>query len=217
MNTSSYPLCTAFEGHRRIASGSLDAVALSVKKASRKDASEAILVFEDATGHVIDLDLRGSRADIIARLPRTAEPDVPSQATDGGTESPMDEPRGRGRPKLGVVAREVTLLPRHWDWLASQPGGASIALRKLVESARRSSEASDRARRRMEAGYRFMSAMAGNLPGFEEATRSLFSNDRARFESFVAKWPADVRTYAIQLAFTADEGDAHEYTIRVGR
>ncbi len=83
-----------------------------------------------------------------------------------GTTNQPAEPRGRGRPKLGVVAREVTLLPRHWDWLNAQPGGASVALRKLVEQARRANGDADRARAAREAAYHFMSAMAGDLPAF---------------------------------------------------
>ena len=111
------------------------------------------------------------------------------------------EPRGRGRPKLGVVAREITLLPRHWDWLNSQPGGASVALRKLVEEARRGSGDRDRIRSAQEAAYHFMSAIAGNLPGFEEASRALFAYDRRRFGDLIAAWPEDVRDHVIKLAF----------------
>jgi hypothetical protein len=117
------------------------------------------------------------------------------------------ETRGRGRPKLGVVPREVTLLPRHWDWLNTQPGGASVALRKLVEEARRTSGSADRRRVAHESAYRFMSAVAGNLPGFEEATRSLFADDERRFAELVADWPSDVRDYAVMLAFTDRSDD----------
>jgi hypothetical protein len=111
------------------------------------------------------------------------------------------EPRGRGRPKLGVVAREVTLLPRHWEWLGTQPGGASVALRKLVEEARRTSGDRDRSRAARDAAYHFMSAMAGNLPGFEEASRALFADDRRRFAGLIAGWPDDVRDHTVKLAF----------------
>jgi hypothetical protein len=149
-----------------------------------------LLAFDDATGAVIDLDLRGSRADVAARLAAAA----------GETPAP---PRGRGRPSLGVVAREVTLAPRHWEWLATQPGGASAALRRLVEEARRSSGGKDRERMAQEAAYRFMAAMAGDLPGFEEATRALFAGDRQRFERLAAQWPSDVGAYAMKLAAPA--------------
>ena len=112
------------------------------------------------------------------------------------------EPRGRGRPRLGVVAREVTLLPRHWEWLGAQPGGASVALRKLVEAARRSSGDLDRSRAARDAAYHFMSAMAGNLPGFEEASRALFADDRRQFVALIAGWPGDIRDHIVKLAFS---------------
>ena len=112
-------------------------------------------------------------------------------------------PRGRGRPKLGVVAREVTLLPRHWEWLAAQPGSASVTLRRLVEDARKSGGAKQRARAARDAAYAFMHALAGDFPGFEEAIRALYADDRTRFENQVTDWPADVRDYAIRLAFGA--------------
>jgi hypothetical protein len=157
-----------------LASGPLYEVAQTVK-----NASGTILIYDDATGHVIDLDPR--------------QPPTPP---------PACEPRGRGRPKLGVVAREVTLLPRHWDWLGTQPGGASVAIRKLVEEARRTSGDRDRRRAARDAAYHFMSAAAGNLPGFEEAARALFADDRRRFALLIAGWPEDVRDYATKLAFS---------------
>ena len=116
-------------------------------------------------------------------------------------------PRGPGRPKLGVVAREITLLPRHWEWLAQQPGGASVAIRKLVEEARRTGEDKDRIRAGQEAAYRFMSAMAGNKPHYEEAIRALFAGDPVRFEELIAGWPADVRDHAARLAERAFRRD----------
>ncbi|MGH8444214.1 MAG: DUF2239 family protein, partial [Solimonas sp.] len=127
---------------------------------------------------------------------RYAAPAPAAEEEAGG-----EEPRGRGRPKLGVVAREVTLLPRHWDWLATQPGGASVALRKLVEDARRANAEKDRTRARHERAYHFISAIAGNLPGFEAATRALFADDGATFRKHIAKWPRDVREHAARLGF----------------
>jgi hypothetical protein len=107
-----------------------------------------------------------------------------------------------------VVAREVTLLPRHWEWLNGQPGGASVALRKLVEQARRANGDADRQRAAREAAYHFMSAMAGNLPGFEEAARALFADDRRSFAARIAAWPADIRDHIVKLAY-ADRADQH--------
>jgi hypothetical protein len=191
--TSSF---TAFEGERRLASGPLDEVALAIKHAGPQ-AVAPIVIFDDLTGRSLDLDLRGSDADVLARLARDSEPGKTSDAA-----APTSEPRGRGRPKLGVVAREVTLLPRHWEWLNAQPGGASVALRKLVEQARRASGDADRARAAREAAYHFMSAMAGNLPGFEEATRALFADDRRRMAGHIATWPADIRDHVVKLAYS---------------
>ena len=160
-----------------------------------RDAAEDVmfLVFDDTTGRAIDIDIRGTIPDVITSLP-------PMPLSE---ETPS-EPRGRGRPRLGVVAREVTLLPRHWDWLGSQPGGASVALRKLVDEARRVRGDRDRIRGAQEAAYRFMSAMAGNLPGFEEAARALFAYDSPRFVDLIAAWPEDLREHAVKLALGCD-------------
>lgn len=202
--TESFPMtCTAFDGARLLSTGALPDVALAVKKASEAGALGPLLAFDDMTGKIVDLDLRGSTADVVARL------SMPPNAASGGeneAEEAMAEPRGRGRPKLGVIGREVTLLPRHWEWLASQPGGASIALRKLVEEARRSGAEKEKRRLAQEAAYRFMSAMAGDLPGFEEAARALFADDRARFAREIGNWPEAVRAYASRLAYGARDG-----------
>src|SRR5689334_10610495 len=187
---------TAFEGERRLASGPLGEVALAIKRVERQ-ASAPIVIFNDVTGRSVDLDLRGSDADIVARLAPNLE-----QGKTGEAVSAASEPRSRGRPKLGVVAREVTLLPRHWEWLNAQPGGASVALRKLVEQARRATGDADRARAAREAAYHFMSAMAGNLPGFEEAARALFADDRRRMSGHIATWPADIRDHVVRLAYS---------------
>jgi hypothetical protein len=188
---------TAFEGERRLVSGSLADVALAVKKTSDADLTATIVIFNDSTGRTLDLDLRGTSSEILKRLPPTTVSSDPPPA-----DSSASEPRGRGRPRLGVVAREVTLLPRHWEWLGAQPGGASVALRKLVEEARRANGDKDRSRAARDAAYHFMSAMAGNLPGFEEASRALFAGDRRRFVGLVAAWPVDIRDHAVQLAFS---------------
>jgi hypothetical protein len=195
MADSTRPQFTAFIGPQRLASGPLAEVAIAVMNASRRPAAPPIIIFADATGQPIDLDLRGTERDVVARLPQPA----PDAATE---ESPATEPRGRGRPKLGVVAREVTLLPRHWEWLGAQPGGASVALRKLVDEARRANGDADRTRAARDAAYRFMSVMAGNLAGFEEASRALFADDRRKFVAMIAGWPDDIRDHIVKLAFS---------------
>ncbi|MBR0819154.1 DUF2239 family protein [Bradyrhizobium liaoningense] len=185
---------TAFQGQRRLASGSAGEVALVVKRMAPPP-DEPIIIFEDGTGRSIDFDLRGGDREVLARLAKLVPPPVEETV-------PPSEPRGRGRPKLGVVAREVTLLPRHWEWLGAQPGGASVALRKLVDEARRASGDKDRARQARDAAYHFMSTMAGNLPAFEEASRALFADDRRRFTGLIADWPVDVRDHIVKLAYS---------------
>lgn len=189
--------CTAFAGTRRIASGALAAVASAVRQALDAGEHASILVFDDSNSQPVELDLRGNAAEVAARYAAIEPEAAPAE------EDASDAPRGRGRPKLGVVAREITLLPRHWDWLASQPGGASVVLRKLVEAARKAGEDADRKRLSQEAAYRFMAAMAGNLAGFEDATRALFAGDGKAFDTATASWPEDVRDYARQLAIVA--------------
>ena len=186
--------CTAFAGPGRIASGELRHVALKAKQAF--DAGKPVQVFEDASGRVVELPLELPAGDLLKRLAEPAASAVPVAAKP-------PPPRGPGRPKLGVVAREVTLLPRHWDWLAAQPGGASVALRKLVEDARKAAADGDRRRVAQEAAYRFMQAMAGDLPAYEEAIRALFAGDFGGFEGHVAHWPDDVREHAALLAADA--------------
>lgn len=200
MTDTTTPSYTSFNGHQRIASGSLTVNALAVKHALASELPSARLTFCDQTGQVVDIDIRGSDAELCARLP-------PEGCQRQGNESAWidsgesAEPRGRGRPKLGVVAREVTLLPRHWDWLAAQPGGASVTLRKLVDEARRTNVDRDRQRRASESAYHVMSVMAGDMAGFEDASRALFANDAARFHQLTDAWPADVRDYVRSLAY----------------
>jgi len=195
----------AFDGDRCIAAGDLRDVARAAKQTldRRKDAS--VLVFDGTTSGPIDIDFRGTVDDVLARLPDIAE--APAAAEDAA----VPAPRGPGRPKLGVVAREVTLLPRHWEWLAQQSGGASVALRRLVDEARRANKDKDRIRHAQEAAYRFIAAMAENKPHYEEVARALFAGDAERFESWTASWPADVRDHARRLAAAAFEPAAsHE-------
>jgi hypothetical protein len=199
MNPGSDAAYIAFEGDRRVASGNLREVISAAKETldRRKDAS--VLVFDGITSGPIEIDFRGSIDDVLARLPASAT------APAAGKEAAPPVPRGPGRPKLGVVAREITLLPRHWEWLAQQSGGASVALRKLVDEARRANKDKDRIRLAQEAAYRFIAAMAENKPHYEEVARALFAGDAERFQAWTATWPADVRDHARRLAAAAFE------------
>jgi len=177
--------CTAFADDRRIASGAPHEVVSAVKAAA--DAGGQVLVFDHADGRTVEFDLRGDLEAVLARL----------------GPAPAEEKRGPGRPKLGVTAREVTLLPRHWDWLSGQPGGASVALRKLVEAALKEAEGPDRARRAKEATYRVMTTLAGDRPGYEEATRMLFAGDWTAFDAAVDGWPDGVKDLVREMALGA--------------
>lgn len=204
---------TAFAGPRIVAFGPLADVAVAVRLQASSPDGPAVLIFDDATGRPVDIDYRGSDADIRARIAAqggiadSGPPDSGARPASGASQD-TGAPRGPGRPRLGVVAREVTLLPRHWEWLSAQPGGASVALRRLVDEARKAGAGRDRMRAAQEAAYRFLSAMAGNEPGFEEATRALFAADRSRFDNLAAGWPPDVAAYARRLAEAAFATDA---------
>lgn len=198
---------TAFVGDRLLLAGPLLDVAQAVKRAVEAGVDAAILTFDDATGRVIDIDIRGEQPEFLAHLSRSATrlgaPALTGEAPAPSPPAPTP-PRGRGRPKLGVVGREVTLLPRHWEWLNAQPGGTSVALRRLVDEARRAGASAQDARLAQERAYRVMSALAGDLPGYEEALRALFAGDRARLEGHISDWPVDVREYTMRLV----HGDA---------
>lgn len=198
MDISASEYCTAFSAGRRIAVGRPVAVAVAIKAVLDSDAAASVLVFDDATSEVLEFDSRGTAADVAARV-EAALPAAPVPEID----DVANRPRVKGRPKLGVVAREVTLLPRHWEWLGAQSGGASVALRKLVEEARRVNAGRERIRRSQEVTYRFMSAIGGDFAGYEEATRALFAADRRRFDASLEAWPAGVRAHASKLAAEA--------------
>lgn len=201
---------TAFRGHELLATGDLRNVARVVWRAVKEAEPHhgAVLVFDDATGRVIDFEMRGderamlAHVDVMLRMSRAAVVQTSGEANGASMDA---APRPRGRPKLGVVAREITLLPRHWEWLATQPGGASVALRKLVDAARRAPSDDDRAKAARDVAYRFMNAMAGDLGHFEEVIRALYRGDEARVRELMAEWPRDIAAYSMQLAFPTAE------------
>lgn len=170
-------LYTVFSGDRRVAAGDLRAMLLATRAYLEAHGDAQVLIFEDDTGRQVDFDLRGTADEVLARaLPETAK-------------------AGPGRPRLGVTSREVSLLPRHWEWLEQQPNGISAALRRLVDDARKREPGRERARRAREAASRVMTALAGDRRGYEEASRALFAGDDARFRSLVRAWPKDLRAY----------------------
>ncbi|MCL5279924.1 MAG: DUF2239 family protein [Planctomycetes bacterium] len=173
---------TAFVGERLVASGSLEELLPKLKATFDCDRSTLFLIFDDETGAQVDLDLRGTVAEVLARC------------------SPNPPQTGPGRPRLGVISREITLLPRHWEWLGRQPNGASATIRRLIDEARKREPAKMRRQEAMQATERFLFAMAGNYPGYEEVSRALFQGDSRRFAELVAPWPKDVRNYALRLS-----------------
>lgn len=193
--------CTAFLGERVVASGGLDKVVTAVKTTIDDPQVSQVLIFDDSTSEQLEIDFRGTTDSVLNRL---AKPEASLQTLAG-----VLSPRPVGRPKLGVVAGEVTLLPRHWEWLKSQPGGASVTLRKLVDEARRVREKQYGIRAAQEATYRFMAAMAGNYAHYEEALRALYARDGSCFEELIQSWAPDVRDHIRRLAakaFFTEEG-----------
>jgi hypothetical protein len=171
----------AFAGERLVASGSLETLLARAKQHLDEGGDPSLLIFEDQTGRQVDFDFRGSLDEVLARA------------------APVPPRPGPGRPRLGVVSREVSLLPRPWEFLERQPNGISAALRRLVDEARQREPDQGRARGAREAAGRFMWAMAGSLPGFEEASRALFAADQARFEELVRAWPVDIRAHLLRV------------------
>jgi uncharacterized protein len=171
---------TAFGGERLIASGDLGTMLLRTIEYVDGGGGQA-LIFEDQTGRQVDFDLSGTPDEVVARA------------------TPVKQRTGPGRPKLGVVCREISLLPRHWKWLEQQPSGASAALRRLVDEARKREPGKERTRLARDAAGKFMWVMAGDRPGFEEASRALFAGDQKRFEALIRDWPEDIRAHLMRL------------------
>ena len=175
----------AFAGTSVISRGTLADVALSGKTRLDRGEGQRIALFDEETGRPVDIDFTGSEAEVLAK--------IASHPMAGEDQSKPVKRAGPGRPKLGVISREVSLLPRHWDWLAEQRVGASAALRRLVDAERKKNPVQERARRAIDAAHRFMWDMAGNQPGFEEASRSLFAQDFDTFARLISDWPAGIQ------------------------
>lgn len=177
---------TAFENFEMLEQGSLEKVALSVKKRLKSQKTASILIFSDLTGRQMDFDLSGTDKQVLERLKIYFPQEAPVS-------------QGPGRPKLGVTAREISLLPRHWEWLSNQEGGASSVIRHLIEEKMKGA-ALNRTKILQDRTYKFLSAIAGNLPHFEEAIRFLFRKEKERFLEFTSSWPKDIVSHALVLA-----------------
>lgn len=179
---------SVFEGTKLFFQGPLDEVVLKIKKRLGKANHGDILIFSNFTGKVIDFNFHGTEKDIVRRLEVFV------------SEGDLKPSAGPGRPKLGVMSREVSLLPRHWEWLATQSGGASAALRALVTEAIRKESGSVSIKQAQERTYKFMSVMGGDLKGYEEALRALYKKDVEKFISHIDEWPRDIKNHTKDLA-----------------
>ena len=176
---------TAFADESLIASGPLEKLLPVLKEKFDHKDCPLILIFNDETGKQVDFELRGTLEGVLAAA-------IPGKPV-----------AGPGRPKLGVVSREISLLPRHWEWLEEQPSGASAAIRRLVDDARKRDPSEQKVRLAKDATGRFLSAMAGNRPGYEEATRALYAGNMSRFQQLIRPWPKDIRRHAEAMAESA--------------
>jgi uncharacterized protein len=179
---------TAFEGTTRLYRGTFQEVVLKVKERLGRAENSSVLIFSNNTGKTMDFNFQGNMKDTLKRLEKFVSTQEPRPIS------------GPGRPKLGVISREVSLLPRHWEWLASQPSGASATIRKLIEEAKKKSSTRNSVKHVQECVYRFMSVIVGDMKGYEEALRALYKADRKNFLLHIQDWPTDVRTHVIEMA-----------------
>ncbi len=182
---------TAFAGDQLLVTDTLKEMLLRTKAYLDGPAALEVLIFEDQTGRQIDFDFRGTPDDVLARLG--------SHPLFCTVPDPSKAPSGPGRPRLGVVCREVSLLPRHWEWLEKQSGGSSAALRRLVDEARKREPEKEDVGALRDAAGKFMLALAGNLPHFEEVTRALYAGDYGQAGALTEDWPKDIAAHAVRL------------------
>lgn len=194
MNTSITQAATAFNNTNKLANGPLIEVIMAMKTAIIENQNAKILCFLDENGAMIDFDLSGSNEQIIARLlTQFKAPSTSEQIEIIETQSKA------GRPKLGVIAKEVTLLPRHWEWLGAQNGGASATLRRLVEIAAKESIGIAARKNAQNATYRFLQNIAGDFENYEEVLRAIFADDFEKMRNLMKNWPQDIQNYAQKL------------------
>jgi hypothetical protein len=190
--TTNDKLYVAFQGFQRLGLGSLEQVATLCFESKWEDLRTRISVYEDETGRVVDVDLSGTEEEVLARLGQSTEDeDVAAETETAPKEPPVR--RKPGRPKLGVVSREVSLLPRHWSWLSEQRGGASAMLRRLVELAKKNESSESIQRRVVDAAHRFLWDIAGDQPHFEELSRALYAANLEEVRALSAGWPEGIR------------------------
>ena len=206
MNASLISQITAFEVEKIFCSGPKIEVILAMKNELSKSPNKRFLCFEDTSGQQIDFDISGTKEEIIQRLStHTITAPEPISADENKA---ID--KKLGRPKLGVVPKEVTLLPRHWLWLGAQSGGASATIRRLVEQASKANSGENKRKKCQESAYRFLSAVAGNYPNYEEVLRAIFRDDEKMISNLTSEWPKDIVTYAQKLFSNSQTNIAQE-------
>ncbi len=178
---------TGFLGSRLVASGDILSVAIKIKKSLRLEVKLQVFIFDDLTGDQAEVDFRGDLDQMKTRLQTQVDEQTIKKS-------------GPGRPRLGVISKEITLLPEHWEWLAIQPGGASVTLRKLIEEAKKKNTQRDQIRQAQDRAYKVMMVLAGDRVGYEEALRALYQGNRQAFQSQIESWPSDIREYTLALA-----------------
>jgi hypothetical protein len=191
MNIDDTITLSVFDGYQRIYQGDLQGLIQNIKP---QDPNVTLLIFNDLTGKILDINFNVPAEQIYDSIIQTYPELAP-------------KPKTRGRPKLGVIAKEITLLPRHWEWLAEQRGGASATLRRLIDQARKATLEESQKRKMHERTYQFLHAIAGDLPNYEECLRALFANNLMTFRKYLSDWPADIQAYAEQLITQLHEED----------
>lgn len=187
-----------FLGATRITQGARGDVIRTLLSQTQGEDVPPYLVFRVKDGQRVDINLASAAE---AANPQRTRAPVPAAG------APVGSQKARGRPRLGVVGREVTLFPRHWEWLDRQRGGASAALRRIIDADRKLHADEDQVRQAQDATHRFMYAMAGNLAGFEEAMRALYAGDKVSFAHQIRSWPDDIRDTTLDFARDAFQGN----------
>ncbi len=165
---------SSFIGDRHLFTGDLKGMLSQTHAYISRHGEEGLLIFDNFSGRQIDYNFRVSLEELL------------------GKELPPTPKKGPGRPRLGVVCGEISLLPRHWDWLQRQRQSASATIRRLIEAAMKEASPEEKTREAIDAAGKFLWTMAGNLSDFEEASRALYAQKWHILDAITAAWPEDI-------------------------
>jgi len=200
------PQVVGFVGWELVARGTLDEVVAACRLASAQRPNQRTAFFDDVSGHAVEAPVAPtatrSPSEGVSPIVRSA-PAAEREASDA---TGPQRKRGPGRPRLGVVSREVSLLPRHWEWLSAQRGGTSATLRRVIDAARKADGGTTERRRTIDAAHRFLWDIAGDLPCFEELTRALYAEQFQRVADLSCSWPTGVRQQLLRFVDRAAAG-----------